>query len=115
MPAGCPPGDYRLGEVDVTLHAAGNVTLKGGWRLAGSALRMDRGIENLMRLAGLSLAEAITLATRNPARVGRFHHRQRGLQPGERSDVVLFEFDQSARRLRILETYLSGQRVFSAC
>jgi len=115
MPAGCAPGDYRLGEVEVTLHEAGNVTLKGGWRLAGSALRMDRGIENLMKLAGLSLAEAVTLATRNPARVGRIHHRQRGLQPGERADVVVFEFDRAAKRVQVLETYLSGERVYAAC
>ena len=68
MPAGCAPGRYRIGEVDVELHADHRVTLAGQDRLAGSTLRMDRGIENLMRLAGLSLTEAVAMATRNPAR-----------------------------------------------
>ena len=34
--------------------------------VVGSALRMDRGVETLMRLAGLTLAEAVTMATLNP-------------------------------------------------
>lgn len=114
MPACCPPGPYMLGEVEVELHPEGNVTLRGGDRLAGSALRMDRGVENLMKLAGLSLREAVTMATRNPARVGRVPHRQRGLQPGERADVVEFEFDQAAKSIRVLKTWLDGELVYSA-
>ncbi|MBI4889276.1 MAG: amidohydrolase family protein [Acidobacteria bacterium] len=114
MPAGCEPGDYMLGEVEVKLHPEGKVTLREGDRLAGSALRMDRGIENLMKLAGLSLAEALTRATRNPARVGRIHHRQRGLQPGERGDVVEFRFDAETKRMDVLRTWLDGELVFTA-
>jgi N-acetylglucosamine-6-phosphate deacetylase len=110
MPAGCPPGPYRLGEVEVELHNDGSVRLAGGSRLAGSALRMDQAIANVMQTAGLSLREAITLATRNPARVGRIASRQRGLNPGERADLVRFRVDQG--QLTILETYLNGQRVF---
>lgn len=114
MPAGCEPGPYMLGEVEVELHPEGNVTLRGGTRLAGSALRMDRGVDNLMKLAGLSLAEAITMATRNPARVGRVPNRQRGLQPGERADVVEFEFDKAAKSIQVLKTWLDGELVYSA-
>jgi len=113
-PAGCEPGPYMLGEVEVTLHVGGRVTLRGADRLAGSALRMDRGIENLMRLAGLSLSEALTLATRNPARVGRIAGRRRGLQPGERADVVEFDYDPAAKSIRILNTWLDGEIVYSA-
>jgi len=110
MPSGCPPGRYRLGEVDVELHPDGSVRLAGGTRLAGSALRMDQAIANVMQTAGLTLAQAVTLATRNPARVGRVASRQRGLNPGERADLVRFRFEQG--QLTILETLLNGQRVF---
>ena len=58
-PAGCPPGRYHLGEQPVDLTADNRVMLVGKERLAGSALRMDRGVENLMRIAGLSLADAV--------------------------------------------------------
>jgi N-acetylglucosamine-6-phosphate deacetylase len=112
MPAGCDAGPYRLGEVDVELHADGSVRLAGGTRLAGSALTMDQAIANVMRTAGLSLSQAVTLATRNPARVGRVASRQRGLNPGDRADLVRFRVDQATGQLVILETFLAGRRVF---
>jgi alpha-D-ribose 1-methylphosphonate 5-triphosphate diphosphatase PhnM len=65
-----------------------------------------------MRIAGLSLTEAIAMATVNPARVGRIGGRVRGLRAGERSDVVRFRVEEGG--LRVVETYLSGERVFSA-
>ncbi|MDX2180545.1 MAG: amidohydrolase family protein [Bryobacteraceae bacterium] len=113
MPCGMPPGDYQLGEVAVTLHPPGDrVTLRGGTRLAGSALRMDRGVEFLMKLARLSLAEAVTLATTNPARAGRIAGRLRGLQPGEKADLVEFDYDAPTASIRVRRTWLAGRLVF---
>ncbi|MSV35856.1 MAG: N-acetylglucosamine-6-phosphate deacetylase [Bryobacterales bacterium] len=109
-PAMCPPGPYVLGGVDVELKDDGRVVLRGGTRLAGSSLRMDHAIANVMARAGLTLAEAITMATTNPARVGRVGGRLRGLQPGSRADLVRFRF--AGHGIEIQETYLSGQRVF---
>ena len=112
MPAMCEPGPYRLGEVEVELKDDQRVVLRGGTRLAGSSLRMDRAVENVMRRAGLSLTEAVTMATINPARVGRVVSRQRGLRPGERADLVRFRLTDG--RIEVLETYAGGRRVFSA-
>jgi len=112
MPAMCAPGPYRLGEVDVELKEDQRVVLRGGTRLAGSSLRMDTAISNVMQIAGVSLTEAIAMATVNPARVGRIAGRQRGLRPGERSDVVRFEMED--HRVRVVETYLAGERVHAA-
>jgi N-acetylglucosamine-6-phosphate deacetylase len=114
MPALCAPGPYRLGEVEVELKDDQRVVLKnaltGGTRLAGSSLRMDVAISNVMRVAGLSLTEAVAMATVNPARVGRIGGRIRGLRSGDRSDVVRFRVEEG--RIRVLETYMSGQQVF---
>lgn len=114
MPALATPGRYRLGEVDVELTSDGRVVLLGGTRLAGSALRMNDGIANVIRMAGITLNEAISMATRNPARVGRIAGRQRGLAPGERADLVLFRYDEGAKRIEIVETIAGGQTVYSA-
>jgi N-acetylglucosamine-6-phosphate deacetylase len=114
MPAGCSPGHYRLGEVDVELHADRSVRLMGNSRLAGSALQMDQAITNVMRTAGLNLREALTLSTRNPARVGRIPSRQRGLNPGDRADLVRFRLAEPSGQIEILETFLSGRRIFNA-
>ena len=109
MPAMCAPGLYMLGEVAVELHEDQSVRLRGGTRLAGSSLRMDRAVENVMRMAGLSLTEAVTMATINPARIGRVSSRQRGIKPGERADLVRFRYEDG--RIVVLETYLSGRLV----
>ncbi len=114
MPAGCSPGQYKLGEVDVELHPDGSVRLLGGTRLAGSALLLDRAIGNVMRLTGVTLRDAVTMATRNPARIGRIAKRQRGLAVGERADLVRFRYDDEAKEIHVLETYVSGERVFRA-
>ena len=78
--------------------------------MAGSGLRMNHAVANAVRRGGISLREAVTMATINPARVGRVPGRLRGLQPGERADFVRLRFEED--HLCVLETYLSGERVF---
>ena len=112
-PAGCPPGRYRLGEQEVDLTPDNRVVLAGQERLAGSALRMDRGVENLMRLGELSLADAIKLATVNAARAGRVPGREAGLTPGQRADFVFFDFDPASQSLQVTATYVGGRNVWS--
>lgn len=111
-PAGCAPGRYRLGELAVELTADQRVVLAGQERLAGSALRMDRGIENLVRLAGLSLGDAVRMATVNAAKAGRVQGRQQGLTAGERADLVFFRFDPQANRMEIDSTWVGGREVY---
>ena len=110
-PALCTPGPYMLGDVAVELRDDDRVTIRGGNRLAGSSLRMDRAIGNVMARAGVSLAHAVTMATTNPARVGRVPGRLRGLQPGSRADLVRFRMDDG--RVEVLETWLNGKRVYA--
>jgi N-acetylglucosamine-6-phosphate deacetylase len=111
-PAGCEPGYFRLGEVDVELLPEGKVVMRGGTRLAGAALRLDTAIGNTVRMAEVSLSDAITMATRNPARVARIANRQRGLEAGERADLVELTYDAASSRLTVLRTWLSGELVY---
>ena len=114
MPAMCAPGPYTLGQVAVQLNDDGSVVLRGGTRLAGSALRMDRAIGNSVRLAGVSLREAVAMATSNAARVGRVAGRLRGLAPGEKADLVRFRWNESTREMTVVETVLAGATVYHA-
>lgn len=113
-PAGCPPGRYQLGEQAVELTAGNRVMLVGQERLAGSALRMDRGVENLMRIAGLSVDDAVSMATTNAARAGRVPLRTAGLVPGDRADLIEYEFNKSDLTITIKCTYVSGEKVYQA-
>jgi len=111
-PAGAIPGRYRLGELDVDLTPDDRVVLAGTGKLAGSALRMDRAIANLMRIGHLSLRDAVHTATVNPARLIHLEGRTKGLTPGDRGDVVVLrETDSPQHALAIEAVYLDGMRV----
>ncbi len=109
-PAGAAPGRYRMGGVEIELLPEGRVVLASEDRLAGSALRMDRGVENLMKLAGISLADAVRMATTNAARAGAVAGRTGGLVPGDRADLV--KFRMQAGHIEVLETWISGRKVW---
>lgn len=113
MPACATPGIYKLGEQEVELTSDDRVVLRGTTRLAGSALRMDRAIGNLIRMTGTSLPEALAMATRNPARIGRIAGRQRGLAPGDRADLVVFRYDPAANNINVVETVVDGETLFT--
>ena len=102
-PAGCPPGVYRLGSSELKLSEDGSVRLIGSGRLAGSALRIDRALENLMRFSGVSLAEALKTVTVNPARVMGLQGRQEFLVPGELADLVLLRYISETRDIEVIE------------
>lgn len=111
MPAGAAPGRYFLAGQPVDYTNDGRVTLAGTDRLAGSALHMHTGVENLMRLAGLPLADAVRMATVNAARAGGVPGRDQGLVPGAPADIVQFRLDPS-NHIEIAATWLAGVRVF---
>ena len=113
-PAMCPPGNYRLGRLEVELKSDGRVVLQGGNRLAGSALRMDAAVSNAVKFGRVSLREAILMATQNAARVGRIGGRQRGIVPGEKADLILFEWDAARFVLTVQETVVAGTSVYKA-
>ena len=111
-PAGRAPGTYRLGELEVELHADRSIRLAGGTRLAGSSLSLSEAISNLLQATGLSLGDAVRAATTNPAVAARVPGRQRGLAENERADLVRFTL--RGGRVCVLETYMGGRLVHSA-
>ena len=108
-PAGAEPGRYRLGEQDADLTSDGRVVLAGTDKLAGSALRMNDGVANMVRLGGLSLRDAVQTATVNPARIVKLGGRLQGLKPGDAADIVAFGMDDGA--LQIDSVFLDGEAV----
>jgi N-acetylglucosamine-6-phosphate deacetylase len=109
-PAGAAPGRYLLADQAVDLRDDGRVVLAGTDRLAGSSLDMRRGVENLMRLAGLPLADAVRMVTVNPSRAGKVPGRERGLAPGERADIVQFRVIGQGQ-IEIVGTWIAGVKV----
>lgn len=108
-PACCAPGRYYLGRQTVDLTPDGRVVLAGQQRLAGSALRMDDAISNVMAMAGVTLAEAVGMASLVPARACQIPGRRNGLVPGDAADLV--EFDLVDGRVKVTGLYIDGEKV----
>jgi N-acetylglucosamine-6-phosphate deacetylase len=107
--AGAPPGMYRLGEVLAEAQPDGVVRLPGTPYLAGSALTMDRAVANVRRFAGVTLAQALAMATEHPRRL--WPEWPGGLTPGAPADIVLL---RDGERLEVLETIVAGETVYRA-
>lgn len=65
--AGCPPGSYRIGDLEVEVGADRRVSLRGTPYLAGSALTMAEAVANTVRFTGLSVQEVLPMASTVPA------------------------------------------------
>ena len=92
--AGCAPGTFAIGEVTCELSEDGRVSLPGTPYLAGSALTMDKAIQNSVRFAGVTLEEAAAMASSNAARF-------LGL---DTVGTVTVEWSVEGRELRVLGT-----------
>ena len=90
--AGQPPGDYQLGGLRVRLDETGRVAAPGATNLAGSALAMDRAVANTVRFAGVSLEDALAMASTNPA-------GYMGVKP---AGTLQLEWDPEAFTLRVI-------------
>jgi N-acetylglucosamine-6-phosphate deacetylase len=106
-PANCPPGIYRIGHLEVELTPDNRVELTSSHRLAGSALTMDRGLEKLIRFAGISLYDALRMGTVNAARHTHLEKRQGFLGPGDLADFILFDYDKESGDIAIQQTVCS--------
>ena len=106
-PAGCKPGIFRVGHLEVVLRGDDSVRLTDTGRLAGSALKMDRGVENLMRFAGVSLVQALRMATVNPAAAMGLEGRRGFLEPGDICDLILFGYDPDRGKIDVQQTVCS--------
>lgn len=110
--AGCTPGEYQLGSGRFEVLPDGRIVIAGQQQLlAGSSLATDTCIGRVMEFAGVSLRDAIDMASRSPARL--FGLWQGQLQRGAPADLCLFdlaadEHVAGRKRMRIAATLSQG-------
>lgn len=110
--AGCPPGKYKLGNVEVEVLETGRVCLPGTPYLAGSAVEMHDSIGKAVLYSGVTLDEALQMATVNPAKVvGKTGNFGR-IEKGAAADLVLFDWDETAAKLNVVATIVNGEIVY---
>ncbi len=109
--AGRPAGRYRLGDVEVEVTAERRVCLPGTPYLAGSVLEMDDAIGKTVRYSDATLAQAVKMATENPANLLGLSDQMGSLAARRRADLVVFRWDESASRMTIEAVIVNGQQV----
>lgn len=108
--AALEPGEYKTstGET-IELTKDGMLRYPAQNVLYGSASPITKGVGYIMKVTGCTLAEAVQMASTNPARLYNLNDRGT-LQPGKRADIILFTLENF--QVNILETWVKGKKVY---
>ena len=107
--AGMKPGIYQFAGKSVELTTDRCVRLVGTEYLAGSAIELARGIENSVRFAGISLKEAVSLATLQP-----MHLLNAKSHVEAKTNLILFQWDAVQCKINLIATIVGGELVYHA-
>lgn len=108
--AGMPEGEYNLGSEDGgqrVIVEDGVAKLMDRSAFAGSVSTTDRLVRTMVRLAGLSLPEAVEMMTINPARMVHADGRKGSIEKGKDADIVIFDND-----INIYGTITKGKLIY---
>ena len=104
---GMPDGLYGLGGEGISVKEGVARMADGG--LAGSTLTMDLAVRNVMASTGVLLADALKMATCNPAKVIGVEEKKGSLAPGKDADLTVLDED-----LVVDLTIVKGQILYQA-
>jgi N-acetylglucosamine-6-phosphate deacetylase len=90
--AGTGDGRYMLGPLEVEV-SEGVARLVEGGSIAGSTLTLDRAFQRAVTVDKLSVEDAVTALSVNPARLLGLSDRIGSLEPGKDADLVLLDAD----------------------
>jgi N-acetylglucosamine-6-phosphate deacetylase len=109
--AGCPPGVYREGAMQMEILDDGRIVVAGQRQfLAGSASQTADCVVKAVRQGGVSLRDAIDMASCNPARLLGFEEIR--LRRGARADLFLCNFRAHENSLDVVATIAAGTLQF---
>ncbi|MEA5027104.1 MAG: N-acetylglucosamine-6-phosphate deacetylase [Erysipelotrichaceae bacterium] len=101
---GSPQGVYDLGGQSVEVRANGSAYLLGTNTLAGSSLKFNEGLKNLIEHAQVPVNYAINMVTLNPARLLRVDDHKGKLVAGFDADIVVISDDY-----HVVQTFSLGK------
>jgi len=101
--AGCAPGHYRQWGQDFDILPEGKIVVAGTPYLAGSWAFTDLCVGNVMRHAGVNLADAVDMAGARPRELLGLPPRR--LEVGMPAELVLFDWEEGGA-VRVRETII---------
>lgn len=102
---GCSEGDYTLGGQNVTVQE-GSARLENG-TLAGSILKLNEALANVLKHTSVPIEKAIAFATINPATVIGVADKKGTLDTHKDADIIIF--DES---IEIQRTIQKGRTIY---
>ena len=89
---GSPPGRYYLqdGRGVILKNGEDIIRLEDG-PLAGSVMTMNNAIHNMISHSGISLKDAVMMATSNPAKLLKLSYRKGEIKEGMDADIAVFD------------------------
>lgn len=110
--AGMPPGKSILGNLKTGLPVIIEddvAKLPDRSAFAGSVATADRLVRNMIRLADVSMIDAVRMMTSTPARIVGVSDRKGVIAQGKDADIVIFD-----ENINIEMTIIGGNVVYSA-
>jgi N-acetylglucosamine-6-phosphate deacetylase len=104
--AGLPPGHYREWEQEFDILPEGKIVMSNTAYLGGSWAFTDQCIGNVIRFAGVSLRDAVDMASARPRELLGLPERH--LYVDEPADLVLFDWEEGGP-LRVVATIIGGR------
>ena len=93
--------DWRGRKIEVRKN---RVRIRGGKTLVGSTLGMIQGVKNVLAWTGISLDQAVRMASLNPARVLGLDGEFGSIAKGKFADLTIFNSE-----FQIAQTYVRGK------
>ena len=76
--------------------------------LAGSVLKMNNAVKNVMKFLNLPLEEVVKLASQNPAKNLGVFDQMGSIKEGKRADFVILDKD-----LNVVQTVRNGKVIYT--
>jgi N-acetylglucosamine-6-phosphate deacetylase len=106
---GLPAGVYGA----VEKMPSGRLVATGTTNLSGSSSNLRECTESVIKMAGVTHAEAWRLASTQPARAMHLEHRL-GLEPGKEASLTVYRYQETGPGIEVLQTWVAGRKVFDA-
>jgi N-acetylglucosamine-6-phosphate deacetylase len=104
---GMPDGEYSLGGQPIFLK--GIQCLLADGTIAGSVLKLNNAVKNVLDATDLDVPTVVSMATINAAKAIREDHRIGSLESGKDADIIIADGD-----FNIKSTIKAGRVIYSA-
>ena len=103
--AGAGDGIYLMGNLEIVVKGDESRLRESGV-LAGSVLTLNRAVKNVIKWTGISVNQAVNMASLNPARVLGLDKKMGTIAKGKYANFAIFD-----KEFNVLETILRGKFV----